>query len=175
MSRPCSARFLVNQWSIFFVIRCRFIFRTRTISDLFWLWLWATISFPVVLRVLFKPRYLPDSCYPLVSEHGNGKPAFLKYLVPSKSQFASTWLPTTMSGRPKVRSCVWSYTILRVPKIGVPQNGWFTRENPTQMDELGVTPILGNPHMNGYDQIVSSSPTLWPFTSSKSVSNPIYC
>ncbi len=23
------------------------------------------------------------------------------------------------------------------PKIGVPQNGWFIRENPIKMDELG--------------------------------------
>ena len=24
------------------------------------------------------------------------------------------------------------------PKIGVPQNGWFTMENPIKMDDLGV-------------------------------------
>ncbi len=34
------------------------------------------------------------------------------------------------------------------PKIGVPQNGWFIRENPIKMDDLGAplfleTPILG--------------------------------
>ena len=28
------------------------------------------------------------------------------------------------------------------PKIGVPQNGWFTMENPIKMDDLGVFPIF---------------------------------
>ena len=31
-----------------------------------------------------------------------------------------------------------------VSKIGVPQNGWFIRENPIKMDDLGGTPIFGN-------------------------------
>ena len=28
------------------------------------------------------------------------------------------------------------------PKIGVPQNGWFIKENPIKMDDLGVTLFL---------------------------------
>ena len=28
------------------------------------------------------------------------------------------------------------------PKIGIPQNGWFTRENPIKMDDLGVPLFL---------------------------------
>ncbi len=34
------------------------------------------------------------------------------------------------------------------PKIGIPQNGWFIRENPIKMDDLGEnTPIFGNTHI----------------------------
>ena len=29
-------------------------------------------------------------------------------------------------------------TIWVFPKIGVPQNGWFIRENPIEMDDFGV-------------------------------------
>ena len=31
------------------------------------------------------------------------------------------------------------------PKIGVPQNGWFIRENPIKMDGLGVPLFLETP------------------------------
>ena len=33
------------------------------------------------------------------------------------------------------------------PKIGIPQNGWFIRENPITMDDLGIPTIFGNTHI----------------------------
>ena len=38
----------------------------------------------------------------------------------------------------------WQY-IWVFPKIGVPQNGWFTIENPIKMDDLGVPLFLETP------------------------------
>jgi len=31
------------------------------------------------------------------------------------------------------------------PKIGVPQNGWFIKESPIKMDDLGVSLFLETP------------------------------
>ena len=52
---------------------------------------------------------------------------------------------TVMSGaRVLLVRIMWVF-----PKIMVPQNGWFIRENPIKMDDLG-TPILGNTHVSIY-------------------------
>ena len=41
------------------------------------------------------------------------------------------------------KECIWGF-----PKIGVPQNGWFTMENPIKMDDLGGTTMFGNIHID---------------------------
>ena len=38
-----------------------------------------------------------------------------------------------------------------LPKIGVPQNGWFIMKIPIKMDDLGKPTILGNPHNMGWN------------------------
>ena len=48
-----------------------------------------------------------------------------------------------LAGCPDVLDRMWMF-----PKIGVPQNGWFIRENPIKMDDLGGTPIFGNTHVD---------------------------
>ena len=63
----------------------------------------------------------------------------------------STWLALKSGGKakmilagcPDVLDRMWMF-----PKIGVPQNGWFIRENPIKMDDLGGTPIFGNTHVD---------------------------
>ena len=49
----------------------------------------------------------------------------------------------TKNKKKPCKRCVFMW---RVPKIGVPQNGWFIMENPIKMDDLGGKPtIFGNP------------------------------
>ena len=36
-------------------------------------------------------------------------------------------------------------TIWRFPEMGVPSNRWFKRENPIEMDDLGVPPFMETP------------------------------
>ena len=72
---------------------------------------------------------------------------------------SSTWLPNavllafitssslSLTWRKK-QTWVMTGHVWVFPKIMVPQNGWFIRENPIKMDDLGRTPpIFGNIHL----------------------------
>jgi len=43
-----------------------------------------------------------------------------------------------------------------LPKIGIPQNGWFIMKNLIKMDDLGV-PLFSETHLRQVDEVDSSS------------------
>ena len=43
-------------------------------------------------------------------------------------------------GNAEILQFIWG-----VPKIGVPQTGWFEMKNPIKMDDLGVPPLKETP------------------------------
>jgi len=45
-------------------------------------------------------------------------------------------------GDPKEKKAMQKETQRGVPKIGVPQNGWFIMENLIKMDDLGENPLF---------------------------------
>ena len=80
---------------------------------------------------------------------------------------------TSLPGLGCIKTCKECF-----PKTGVSQNGWFIRENPIRIDDLGVplfweTPISTGefagflnhqPSVRGFSEVhqLSSSPWLWP-------------
>ena len=55
--------------------------------------------------------------------------------MPKKKPFKRLWLK-------QLKNEVESSLVF--PNIGVPQNGWFMRENPVRIDDLGVPLFFGN-------------------------------
>ena len=56
---------------------------------------------------------------------------------------ASAWQLLRISQDPSETQNHWEIWV--VPKIGVPENGWFIMENPIKMDDLGVPLFLETP------------------------------
>ena len=62
---------------------------------------------------------------------------------------------------PLQRSLIWSYMGVE-PKIGVPQNGWFIRENPIRIDDLeGKSTIFGNTLLKLQKRSLGCFPFCW--------------
>ena len=58
-------------------------------------------------------------------------------------EWSSFFAPTVVLYRAKIGE-IWGF-----PKLGIPQNGWFIRDNPIKMDGLGY-PYFRKPPFMGF-------------------------
>ena len=75
----------------------------------------------------FRGLYLPQTLVRFSWEIRRSRKKIEAFLNPSETHWCSAIY--------RIIGIIWV-----LPKIGVPQNGWFAMENPVKMDDLGENP-----------------------------------